>query len=152
MIGGVLGAAVVSGALLAVLNERDGGGSGDVDGGSGSSSNGGSGSQAAEDARGEWEHHFPETYSGPVWITVEAPDDEVRTVTITWGEWQRTIVHSAAGPATYEFHKNPGPTVPTTVTVEPAAKITFGSGAPPTGAEDVNDNWNRNPNAPPTSP
>lgn len=79
-----------------------------------------------------------------MWIRVEAPDDAVRTILIRWGPYQRMIVHETRRPTTYAFHKDAGPTVPTTVTVSRGAgvRVTFGQGLlAPLGSVDVNDGW-----------
>jgi hypothetical protein len=133
VIGGVLGAIAVSGGLVAVL----GGTSGDAD------EPGGQVEGTLDGERVEWRHEFPEAHAGDVWITVEAADESPRTVTITWGEWQRRLSHDASGRQTYVFTKNPGPTVETVVRAEPAAVVTFGTGTPPAEAEDVNAGWTR---------
>jgi hypothetical protein len=88
-------------------------------------------------------HEFPADYAGPVWVTVDAVDATAHTVTIAWGSRERRIVHEDAEPVTYVFTKAPpgpgGESVPTTVTVEPDAVVTFGNGpAPPADAVDVN--------------
>jgi hypothetical protein len=79
-----------------------------------------------------------------VWITVEAPDSDVRTIVVTWGAWQRRIVHEGSDVASYRFTKDPGATVPIVVDVEPDAVVTFGSGTPPPDSEDVNAGWTSN--------
>jgi hypothetical protein len=133
VIGVAVGVIAMSGALLAVLNEGDAGGDGS------------SPTTTRPPERTRWQHEWPASYAGDVWITVDAPDAGARTVTIRWGPWQRQIVHDGDEPATYVFTKNvtlPGEeTVPTTVTVEPGATITFGSGEPPAASVDVNDDW-----------
>ena len=144
-IGGIAGALAVSGALVAVLYERGDSGSGGGDGSSGRPQ------KVAEDASAEpaktlWRHTFSESYTGPVWITVESSDGHVRNVVITWGPWERHVVHQGTEPASYLFTKNPGPNVPLAVEVEPEAVITFGSGKAPVGAEDINADWVRSGN------
>lgn len=140
-IGTVLGAVAVSGALVAVLHQSDGD-SGDRP--AGASEQVGPPPAAG---RQHWKHEWPATYAGPVWITVDPPDDVPRTVTITWGPWQRQILHDDAAPVTYLFGKSPtaagDATVPTAVDVDPAAVVTFGSGTPPPEAVDINDGWTR---------
>lgn len=151
--GGVFGAVVVSLAVFAVLNER--GTSRDRPDRSASASTADAGGvsiddDASADEPGQelWRHTFPESYTGPVWITVESPDDRVRTLTIVWGAWKRGIVHEGTEPVTYHFAKGGGPSIPVTVAVEPAATVTFGSGeTPPPDAQDVNDGWERNDSA-----
>lgn len=91
-----------------------------------------------------FEHTYSSDHEGPVWIRVEAPDDAVRTILIRWGPYQRLIVHETRWPTTYAFHKDAGPTVPTTVTVSRGAgvRVTFGQGLlAPLGSVDVNDGW-----------
>lgn len=150
--GGAFGALVVSVAVFAVLNEH------------GTSREPNQGAAANTDDAGDvtpdddvtadepgremWRHTFPESYSGPVWITVESPDSRVRTLTIVWGAWKRGIVNEGAEPVTYHFTKSGGPSIPVSVAVEPAATVTFGSGAtPPPAAQDVNEGWERNDSA-----
>jgi hypothetical protein len=153
-IGGVLGALAVSGAVWAAMGQDGSDGDGDSDGGSTTTeapepaaapADGGEGGEGGGEGRGEprtdWEHLFDAEYAGPVWITVTAPDDERRTVTITWGPWQRRIVHQDDEPRSYLFSKGAGSTVPLTVEVDPAATVDFGAGTPPVDAEDVNDGW-----------
>jgi hypothetical protein len=139
-IGGVAGALAVSGALLAVLYERGGR---EPAGGDGMS--GGATEQVDEEfGRTKWRHDFPDSYSGPVWITVESPDSRVRDVTINWGVWEKRFTHDGTEPASYRFSKDPGPSVALTVKVEPGAKVTFSSGTPPADAEDINAGWTKN--------
>ena len=131
-VGVAVGVVLVAGALLAVAYERDdGAGAGDDGGG--------------PEARSEYVHEFEAAYTGDVWIEVDAPDDAVRTVTITWGEWQRQVIHETDAPAAYAFRKldaqAEGEVVPTEVTVEPAAEVTFHAGELPDGAIDVNEDW-----------
>lgn len=148
-IGGVLGALAVSGAVWAAMSQDGSDGSGDDDGDGGSATTEApepaaapaDGGEGGGEPRTDWEHLFDAEYAGPVWITVAAPDDERRTVTITWGPWQRRIVHQDDEPRTYLFSKGAGSTVPLTVEVDPAAAVDFGSGTPPVDAEDVNDGW-----------
>lgn len=143
----VVGALVVAGAVAAVLHGPEGtdtvgdGPAGDREIEDGEIEDG---EVTAEGRRPRWEHEYPTSYTGPVWITVTAPDDVARTVTIDWGPWRRRIVHDGTGPVSYRFTKDPGPTVPTVVHVEPAATVQFGSGRPPPeGATDVNAGWER---------
>jgi hypothetical protein len=136
--GALVGALAVSVAVLAVLNEQgDRGPAGGA---------GGEGEIAAEEpGQSLWRHTFPAAYQGPVWITVEAPDEEVRTVRIVWGAWQRHIVHEGSEPVTYHFLKGGGPNIAVAVRVDPDATVTFDSGPePPAGAEDVNAGWTPN--------
>jgi hypothetical protein len=133
IIGGVLGAIAVSGGLVAVLGNSENDAEGQDE----------SAEETLAGAQEEWRHEFPESHAGQVWITVEAPDDEPRMVTITWGEWERRVTHTAEGPRTYVFTKDPGPTVPTVVRAEPAAVVEFGAGAPPDGSENVDEGWTR---------
>lgn len=135
-LGLVIGAVAVSGALAAVLYERGDTGNGDSD-------DDDDGDRPELELAAEWEHAFPESYSGPVWITVQAPDEATRTITIVWGPWQRTILHRGTEPVSYLFGKGEGPTVPTWVGTEPEAQITFHRGTPPDGAVDVNADWER---------
>jgi hypothetical protein len=83
---------------------------------------------------------------GPVWITVDAPDDAPRTLVIRWGAHQKRIHHDLADPTIYVFSKDSidtsGESVLTTVHIEPGAVVTFDQGAdPPVGSLDVNDGW-----------
>lgn len=141
-IGGAIGAMAVSGALVAVLNEHDNG----EGGGTGGAGEAGDSADETvpEPGQTHWRYTYPESYAGPVWITVEAPDNRVRQVTITWGAWQRRLVHEDVEPTTYLFNKSPGPTVPIAVDVEPEATVTFGSGTPSPDAEDINAGWTQN--------
>jgi hypothetical protein len=131
-LGLAVGIVIVSGALVVVLNDPDDEG-GDGDPVPSVRTPG----QGASQSIFEW----PASYAGPVWITVDAADAAPRTITIRWGPWERRIVHEGADPVTYEFSKNPGETVPTTVRVDPAAEVSFGSGTPPVDAVDVNAGW-----------
>jgi hypothetical protein len=141
VVGAVAGAAAVSVAVLAVLNERPDSGSPTTRGASAATT----AAAAEESGQSQWRHTFRDDYTGPVWITVESPDSQVRTVTIVWGAWKRNILHEGAEPVTYLFAKGTGPNIPVAVAVEPDATITFGSGAePPTDAQDVNAGWTSN--------
>jgi hypothetical protein len=125
----VIGIVVMSGALLAVLHDRD---SDDP--------------PPEPQAKTEWTHHYPADYAGPVWITVDAPDDAPRTLVIRWGPYQKRIHHDVAEPTIYLFNKDSvdasGESAPTTIHVEPGAVVTFGQGTnPPVGSLDVNDGW-----------
>jgi hypothetical protein len=127
----VVGVIAVSGALIAVVSA-----SGDGD----------EPKPGRPVEESSYDHEFPADYAGPVWITVDAADAGARTITIAWGPWERRIIHEDAGPVTYVFTKNPpspdDENVPTTVTVEPAARVEFGNGpTPPAGAVDVNADW-----------
>jgi hypothetical protein len=91
-------------------------------------------------------HEWPAEYGGPVWITVDAADAAPRTITLSWGKWERTVVHLESGPISYEFTKGepqPGDgNWPTIVEVDPGADVSFDQGDdPPSGAIDVNDGW-----------
>lgn len=145
-LGLAIGVVVASGALAAVLHDR--GGDGDDGGGGGRDARRSEASPAGAEQTTETSYEWPNTYAGPVWITVDAPDAVPRTITIRWGPWERRIIHEAADPVTYEFAKSPDdlgePTVPTLVRVEPGAEVTFGSGStPPPDAVDVNPGWTR---------
>lgn len=136
----VLGAVAVSGALVAVLHQRDDPNGSDRPAGA-------SPGQPPAAGRRHWQHEWAASYAGPVWITVDPPDDVPRTITITWGPWQRQLLHDGAAPKTYSFEKSPTgqgeETVPTSVDVDPAAVVMFGSGTPPDGAVDVKAGWTR---------
>jgi hypothetical protein len=142
-IGGIAGALAVSGALVAVLYER-----GDSES-TGSKRLSARSEQTDDRSTGtpdeaaptEWTHTFPKAYAGPVWITVTSPDSRVRAITITWGPWERRVVHEGTEPVSYLFSKQADSEVPLTVVVEPGAKVTFESGTPPAGAEDINADW-----------
>jgi hypothetical protein len=90
-------------------------------------------------------HEFDADYTGPVWITVDANDATPRNVLISWGDWQRPIVHQTADPVSYEFTKERAETAvtnaPAMVEVEPSAEVTFHQGDPPNDAIDVNEDW-----------
>lgn len=92
------------------------------------------------------EHTYPAEHAGPVWIVVTAPDDDRRDVLIQWGPWNRPITHRGTAPVTYVFDKGPtepgDQVVPTSVSVDPGAKVEFGHGAePPPGSVDVREGW-----------
>lgn len=128
-------------AVLAVLSERPDGGPSTASGDSADTT----APTAEEPGQSHWRHTFPDDYSGPVWITIDSPDAQVRTVTIVWGAWKRNILHEGTEPVTYLFAKGSGPNIPVAVAVEPDATITFGSGTePPGGAQDVNAGWTPN--------
>lgn len=140
LVGVVLGVLGVSGALLAVLHDRDREDDPEPE------PDGTEEEQSGVEAEAELSHTFPAEYDGPVWVTVDAADGGTRTVTISWGPWQRVISHAEEEPVTYVFDKNPtaagDETVPTSVRVEPAAEVEFGSGTEvPEGAQDVNQDW-----------
>jgi hypothetical protein len=142
-VGTILGAIAVSGALIAVLHQRDQGNDGDRPAGATDETG-----PPKATGRQHWQHEFPDGYAGPVWITVDPPDDLPRTITITWGPWQRQLLHDGNEPGTYLFAKSPTApgeaTVPTSVDVDPAAVVTFGQGkSPPRDAVDVNEGWIR---------
>jgi hypothetical protein len=130
VVGLVVGVIAVSGALFAVAS-----GTGDDE------------TTRERVARSStYGHEFPADYAGPVWVTVDAVDATAHTVTIAWGPWERRIIHEDEAPVTYVFTKNPpepgDENVPTTVTVEPDAEVTFGNGpTPPADAVDVNADW-----------
>jgi hypothetical protein len=121
-VGVIVGAAAVSGALVAQLRKSD-----------------------EPPAPTSWGYTWPAEVSGQVWITVDAEDAATRTVTIRWGPWERPILHTTADPMTYVFTKDPTPPgedpVPITVDVVPGATVEFGNGPPPTPNEDVNADW-----------
>lgn len=152
LIGLAVGALAVSGAIVAVLTDREGPATAEDANGSGEAGDGEPEVLTGADGEPmdldtEWLHTFDEDHEGVVWITVTAPDTEVRSVTVSWGPWERHITHATTDPASYHFSKNLGPTVTTVVRVDPAAHVTFGQGAPPEGAIDVNDGWERIPEA-----
>jgi hypothetical protein len=122
LVGVIVGAVAVSGALVAQQRESD-----------------------EPPAATTWRHTWPAEVSGDVWITVDAEDSATRTITIRWGPWQRPILHSTADPVTYVFTKDPTPPgedpVPITVDVVPGATVEFGDGPPPSPNEDVNADW-----------
>ena len=139
VVGGVVGALAVSGALVAVLNQPEVARS---EGGQGASARS-DGVPATEPGQMLWRHTWPKSYSGPVWITVEADDDSDRDVLITWGALQRTIVHAGGAAKTYHFRKGDD-AVPIAVEVVPDATVTFDAGPqPPDGAIDINAGWFR---------
>jgi hypothetical protein len=147
----VVGAAAVSGAVIAVLNERDddpGGGEDVADeqpAEPGDTFGDEAGDEPGEDpGQSQWRHTFEPTYTGPVWITVQAPDSRVRTLTITWGAWQRQVIHEGTDAVSYLFTKGGGENIPIAVEVAPDAVVEFGFGTPPEGAEDINEDWTRN--------
>ena len=95
-----------------------------------------------------FEHTYPAEHEGPVWIRVQAPDGDRRTIRIRWGPHQRLIVHETPWAVTYAFRKGAGPTVPTTVTVSSGSgvSVVFGKGLiAPIGSVDVNDGWTTEP-------
>lgn len=130
----VIGVVAVSGALAAVVYAG-----GDDDSAEGREAS------ARPDEPVEASHEWPADYTGQVWITVTAPDDAPRSVTIRWGPWERRIVHDSAEPVTYWFTKAPPEpgdvNVPTTVRVDPGAQVAFDLGAPPVGAVDASTDW-----------
>lgn len=136
-----VGAVVVSGAVVAILNE----GGEDDDGEEEASDNTDPTSvePANEPDETSWNHRYPEHYVGPVWITVETDDGTARNITITWGPWQRKAVHDGAAPLTYLFRKDSEDLVTVVVDVEPPvdADVTFGHGDPPNDGIDVNAGW-----------
>ncbi|MGH9213952.1 MAG: hypothetical protein ACRD2C_25255 [Acidimicrobiales bacterium] len=127
-LGVVVGIAAVSGALFALLRTGD-----------------------EPEPASEWRHTWDAELAGQVWITVDAEDAATRRITLTWGPWQRQILHASADPVTYWTTKTPSPegedAVPIMVDVNPGAVITFGEGTPPVPAEDVSQEWTRAPNA-----
>jgi len=131
----VIGVIAVSGALAAVLYA----------GGDDGTAQDNEPTSRVPEAAVEKSHEWPAAYAGQVWITVTAPDDAPRSVTIRWGPWERRIVHESAEPTTYWFTKDPpepgGQNVATTVRIDPGADVTFDQGTPPVGAVDVNDDW-----------
>jgi hypothetical protein len=128
-VGLVIGIIAVSGALVAVLHDR--GGEDEV--------------SPPPDEAVKISHEWPAEYSGQVWITVDADDASPRSVTISWGPWERTFVHESADPLTYWFTKAPpkpgDANVPATVRIEPGAGVTFGQGPPAVGALDRSTGW-----------
>lgn len=141
-----VGAGLVGVAVLAVLG--DGSPSGDGRSERAAAARGGDAVEASATPPPEakrFRHVFESDYVGPVWITVEAPDAGTRSVTIKWGPWQRRITHQGSEALTYHFWKGVTPAgervPPTTVVVDPGAEVTFGAGAIPEGAVDVNKEW-----------
>lgn len=135
LVGLAIGIIAVSGALVAVLHDRDDSGDDEDD-------------AAPELPEGATEdsYEWPAEYAGPVWITVDAEDDSTRTVTIRWGPWQRRITHAKDEPTTYVFNKDANgvdnEAVPATVRIEPGADVEFGSGEdPPAESEVVDSGW-----------
>jgi hypothetical protein len=124
LVGVIVGALAVSGALMAQLRKTD-----------------------EPPPAKTWTHTWPAEVSGEVWITVDAEDVATRTITIRWGPWERPILHTSADPVTYVFTKDPTPQgedpVPITVDVVPGATVEFGDGPPPSPNEDVNADWVR---------
>jgi hypothetical protein len=104
-------------------------------------------SDQASDEETQVTFRFPPDHVGPVWITVSAPDDEPRTVTITWGPYQRTVDLRARHPQICWFEKrsiepDESSVVETVVEVTPAASVEPGHGPePPPGAIDISDGW-----------
>jgi hypothetical protein len=132
----VIGVVVVSGAFVAVLHDRG------SDGGDAEAAP----QQLDEEEKGEWTHHYPAEYVGPVWITVDASDAAPRSLVIRWGVYQRRVHHETGDPTIYVFAKDAvdtdGESVLTTIHVDPAAVVTFDQGPnPPVGSEDVNGDW-----------
>ena len=99
-----------------------------------------------------FEHTYSAEHEGPVWIEVTAPDSSARTIVIRWGPYQRVIAHQSRWTIVYKFHKGPGATVPTTVTITKGTgvRLAFGEGliAPPWSV-DVNDGWTTYSESPP---
>ncbi len=136
VVGLVIGVVAVSGALVAVVSA-----SGDED--------------PPRESRDlpagprRFEHQYPASYDGPVWVTVDAADAGARTVTIRWGDYQRVVMHEGSAPHAYVFDKSadaPGEEVPTFVIVDPSAEVAFDWGpTPPADADDVNSDWSRIP-------
>jgi hypothetical protein len=127
----IIGVVAAAGALVAVLQDSGGG---DRDG-----------PPAPVDGPIEATHEFPADYGGQVWITVVAPDAAPRSVSISWGPWEKRFVHESEDPQAYWFTKHepqPGDeSVPATVRVDPAAEVTFDQGTPPIGALDRSTGW-----------
>jgi hypothetical protein len=120
---------VMSGALLAVLHDRT---DSDAD------------ASPQREEKTEWTHNYPADYVGPGWITVDVPDDAPRTLVIRWGAWQKRVHLDLDAPTVYVFSKDSidesGESVPTTISVEPAAVVTFDQGPNlPVGSEDLRD-------------
>jgi hypothetical protein len=126
IIGVLLGALLVAVAALAMLT-------------------GDSSDAASSRSPSSADHLYPSEYGGDVWITVKAPDARARTITITWGPWQRVIDHHTKQRRTYVFTKYPTrageQNVSVHVEVAPGAKVRFGSGRRPADSIDVNDGW-----------
>jgi len=141
-IGGVAGALAVSGALLAVLYEQGDSGP-PTDKTSSDRPVEVPGDEPVGSVKPEWNHDFPADHAGQVSITVTAPDNRVREVTLTVGPWQRTVPHEGTDPVSYWFTKQGGTSPPLTVVVQPEAKVTFDEGPPPDDAEDINADWVR---------
>lgn len=137
-VGLVIGVIVVSGALVAVLH---GPGSDDSDARRDS--------PQRLDEPTEVTHEFPAGYVGQVWVTITAPDAAPREVTISWGPWNKHLVHRSAEPKTYWFTRDAATSeadnIPATVHVEPGAEVTFDQGMVPVGAVDASIGWERSP-------
>ncbi len=88
---------------------------------------------------------FPETYVGPVWMTVTPSGPGPHEVVIQWGSWARTVEVKADGPSSYLFKKSWDPSGAASPAVSAGGDanvtVTFGYGAAPAGAEDVNEGW-----------
>jgi hypothetical protein len=135
-LGLVIGVIVVSGALVAVLQDPGSGDDRDA---------------APEPQEGPVEvtHAFPADYIGQVWITISAPDAAPREVTILWGPYEKHLVHQSADPKTYWFTRDAITTeadnIPATVQIEPGADVEFDQGMAPIGAIDASTGWEESP-------
>lgn len=95
--------------------------------------------------RSRWLHHFPATYTGPVWSRVLPHPSRTRhrhRLMITWGTWQRAIVLDSVAPSggflTYTKGDD-GLSVPLFFEVDPPAALTHGLGV--ANGIDINSGW-----------
>jgi hypothetical protein len=94
------------------------------------------------------EHEWAAASSGPVWVVVDPPDDRDRTVTFRWGPWRQRTVVADGETVAFGLTKSAtarGESVAVSVTVEPAAAVSFGVGPAPAGLPevDLDGGWDR---------
>ena len=93
-------------------------------------------------------HEWPAEASGPVWVVVDPPNEGGRMLTLRWGPWRQRVYvaeDEAVALALTKAATARSGAVGISVTVDPAADLSFGVGPPPAGLPvvDLDGGWGR---------
>ena len=94
----------------------------------------------------EWFCDYPQEYVGPVWMRVNAAGGPDYLLTLRWGPYLRHVECTGLGadPVSFTFHKVQADAQTLHVSVNPAAMVTFGQGAPPDPPGiSIDEGWER---------
>lgn len=96
-------------------------------------------------AASDWHHVHPTDFVGPILARVIPQDAGVaHKVTLRWGPYIKTEEFAVDRPISLVHHKTGSDNIMLHVSVDPAAIVTFGQGAPPDESQvNIDESWTR---------